>query len=490
MRVPPLVLLLGASLLACGPMASRRGATVLFASGADLQSINPLLTVHPLARQVQRYVLLTTLVRYDSLMRVEPALARRWQWSERGTRLRFTLSTALRWHDGVPTTARDAAWTLERAADARTGYPRRNDLADLHAARAVDDSTLELDFGVAPGAVPDVLTDLAILPHHLLDTVAPDHMRQAAWNEHPVGNGPFRFVAHEPNRRWVFERNPVFPIELGGPPLLDRLVIAVVDEPMTKLAALSSGELDFAALLPAYADFARRDPMLVVRDYPVLFTTGIVFNARRPPFDDPAARRRVDQALDRQALVEGFAYGFATPATSPIPPELKDPSSEFRVPAVSVRPAMENADRGAELGTRNSEPPIRFELLTVGSGEAALEQMIQAQLARHGMTVVLRQLELSTYLDRVYAAHQFEAAVLGTPGDLGLGYLEPLARLSGIPLPPRPRPEELLRFFRDSVPVAFLYHARGVQGINRRVQGVQLGLRGELATVSRWHVTP
>jgi peptide/nickel transport system substrate-binding protein len=116
--------------------------------------------------------------------------------------------------------------------------------------------------------------------------------------------------------------------------------------------------------------------------------------------------------------------------------------------------------------------------------------MIQAQLARHGMTVVLRQLELSTYLDRVYAAHQFEAAVLGTPGDLGLGYLEPLARLSGIPLPPRPRPEELLRFFRDSVPVAFLYHARGVQGINRRVQGVQLGLRGELATVSRWHVTP
>ncbi len=32
--------------------ATRRGATVLYASGADLQSANPLITLHPLARQV------------------------------------------------------------------------------------------------------------------------------------------------------------------------------------------------------------------------------------------------------------------------------------------------------------------------------------------------------------------------------------------------------------------------------------------------------
>ena len=58
--------------------AARRGATVLFASGADLQSMNPLVTLHPLARQVQRYVLLTTLARYDSALVPEPYLARAW----------------------------------------------------------------------------------------------------------------------------------------------------------------------------------------------------------------------------------------------------------------------------------------------------------------------------------------------------------------------------------------------------------------------------
>src|SRR5215813_12478186 len=82
--------------------ATRRGATVLYASGADLQSINPLLTELPLAKQVQRYVLLTTLVRYDSALGVEPYLARRWTWSGDHRELRFHLAAGVLWHDGVP----------------------------------------------------------------------------------------------------------------------------------------------------------------------------------------------------------------------------------------------------------------------------------------------------------------------------------------------------------------------------------------------------
>ena len=43
---------------------------------------------------------------------------------------------------------------------------------------------------------------------------------------------------------------------------------------------------------------------------------------------------------------------------------------------------------------------------------------------------------------------------------------------------------ELLR----EAPAAWLYHARGVQGVSRRLQGVTMDLRGELATLSEWHV--
>jgi peptide/nickel transport system substrate-binding protein len=494
-RRPALFLLLGL-VAGCGPDAARRGGTVLFASGADLQSINPLFTVHPLAKQVQRYVLLTTLVRYDSAMQITPYLARRWTWGRDGRRLTLILFHGLRWHDGVSTTARDAAWTLTQAGDPATGYPRQGDLAAVVSAAATDDTTLVLQFREPPGRIPDVLTDLAILPRHLLGSVPRARLRQAAWQERPVGNGPFRFLRHEANRRWVFERNPDFPEQLGGPPALERLVIAVVDEPMTKLAALTSGELDFAGIQPAHAQFVARDPRLVVRDYPLLFTTGIVFNGRRPPFDLLSQREKVARAIDRSALVAGFAYGFGTPADGPVPPELVIPGVECREAGSAQCPGPRAQTVSAHWdGMAGAIPahgpadtghsPAAFELLTVGSGEAALEQMLQAQLARAGITMRIRQLELSAFLDRVYGPHpDFEAALLGTPGDVGLGYLKPLAALSG--LHPPDGIEALLRFYEDSLPVAFLYHARGLQGVNRRIRGVQLGLRGELATVTSW----
>jgi len=38
------------------------------------------------------------------------------------------------------------------------------------------------------------------------------------------------------------------------------------------------------------------------------------------------------------------------------------------------------------------------------------------------------------------------------------------------------------------VPAAFVYHARGLQGLSRRLTGIELGVRGELASVTRWRL--
>src|SRR5262249_58796889 len=116
----------------------------------------------------------------------------------------------------------------------------------------------------------------------------------------------------------------------------------------------------------------------------------------------------VGQGTDRKALADGVLFVLATPAASPLPPQRG-----------SALPALH-----AALPLRPSAPPsLRFELLTVGSGEAALEQMIQAQLAKVGVRAELRQLELATYLDRAEGpSHAFDAAVMGTPGRLSLGH--------------------------------------------------------------------
>ena len=466
------VLLSGAA--ACSS-PGRRGEVVIFASGADLQSINPLLTVHPLARQVQRYALLTTIARYDSTLAPSPYLAREWTWSPDRRQLTLRLDGSVRWHDGRPTTARDAKWTLDAARDPAVGYPRQAELGDLASVTAPDDTTLTLAWTAPQDRFPDVLTDLAILPAHLLDTVPRDRLRQASWNEHPVGNGPFRFVRHEPNRRWVFARNPDFPASLGGPPRIDRLVIAVVDEAMTKLAALVDGELDFAGIQPGHAPFVRKQSDLQVIDYPLFFTYAIVLNTRRPPFDQLDVRRRLAAAIDRKELVDGYVYGFGTPASGPVPPGVPGALGDSATPSAPVAPSLAPS------------APVRLELLTVGTGDNILEQMLQAQLAKAGFTVVIRQLELSAFLDRVYGpAHDFAAAVMGVPGDLALGFLRPLGDVAGIAVPRDPVLAQ--RLFLDSLPAVFLYHARGVQGVNRRVLGVRMDARGELVTLSQWHI--
>src|SRR2546427_298853 len=151
-----------------------------------------------------------------------------------------------------------------------------------------------------------------------------------------------------------------------------------------------------------------------------------------------------------------------------------------------VRPIPTNPDSARRLlGGRH----IAFELLTVGSGEGALEQMIQARLAAVGFDVAIRQLELTAFLARVNSRQRdFTAAVLGTPGDPGLGYLQTLAELAGVR--PAPDPASAQRLFRDSLPVAFLYHVRGVQGMNRRVSGVRMDVRGELPTIAGWRTEP
>jgi peptide/nickel transport system substrate-binding protein len=98
-------------------------------------------------------------------------------------------------------------------------------------------------------------------------------------------------------------------------------------------------------------------------------------------------------------------------------------------------------------------------------------------------------LELSAFLDRVYGPrHDFDAAVMGIPGDPGLGYLTPLTELAGLAAPADPATAQ--RVFADRLPVAWLYHARGVQGMNRRVRGVTMDVRGELVSVARWWTAP
>jgi peptide/nickel transport system substrate-binding protein len=507
-----------AATVGCHP--EPHGDVVVFASGADLESANPLVTIHPLARQVQRYALFVTLARLDSSLAARPYAATSWQWSDDRRSLTLRLMPGLRWQDGAPTNAGDVAFTLEAARDPATGFSRAAELSDLERIEAPDDSTIVLRFVRAPPAFPEILCELPIVPRHLLASVPRAAMRSAEFNQSPIGNGPFLFRSRVRGQRWLLERNADFPKALGGPPRIAELIIAVVDEASTKFAGLVAGDLDVAGISPSMAELTERDPTLRVLSYPTLMSFAIVFAAHRPPFDDWRVRRAIELSLDRQRIVDGALAGFGVASASPLPPDHPFGSGALALRDTARADSLLDAAgwrRGADRLRHRDGRALEFELLTVGGADNAVEQLIQSDLARRGIRMFIRVRELGSFLTTARAPEKrFDALFTGIPGDLSLSYLsamfdtrqaggaldyssyhEPFldsllgaARSALTPTQARTAWAQVQSAIVDSAPAVWVYHARGVQGVSRRVSDISMDLRGELVSVSRWHVAP
>ena len=121
------------------------------------------MTIHPLSRQIQRFVLFVTLAKYDSALAPRPYAARSWTWSGDRRALTFRLVPTLAWQDGRPTTAADVAFTILAARDPRTGYARSADLAAVDTVVASNDSTAIVQFRSAQPSFPLVFCELPIL---------------------------------------------------------------------------------------------------------------------------------------------------------------------------------------------------------------------------------------------------------------------------------------------------------------------------------------
>lgn len=542
-------MLWGAWLTLCACVASPRpGDTVVLASGSDLESANPVVTMHGMSRQMQRHMLFVPLVRLDSLLQPEPWLARQWEWSEDRERLTFALRRDVYWHDGVPTTARDVELTFLAVMDPATASPRAGDLRSVLSVSALNDSMVQFVFAEPQPTLPLIFAELPPVPAHVLQSVPMSEWRQHPFATAPVGNGPFRFVSRDAGQRWRFVRNESFPQALGGPPSMRSVVIAVVDEPATKFAGLVSGDLDMAGVSPSMAALVQRDPMLQLETPPVLFTTMLAFNTTQAPFADVRVRRAVSMALNRQRIVEVAVAGYAVPASGAVPPGIfpadqlsplhntnvadsRTRVADARMSAAdeartahSATPVQTNAQAHALLdsagwrangsGTRTRHGvALAVTLLTVSTGDLAVEQLVQDDLRRIGISVTVRSVELATFLTLLRAPDKnYDLAYTGIPGDLALGHLIAMfhgaqrggaldytgyhtaaldsllnaAALAGTSATRASAWARVSASLDSAAPVAFVYHARGVQGRAKSLEGVVMDLRGELTTIARW----
>ncbi len=510
------LMLVPVALLAGCAGSPRSAETIVIASGTDLEGMQPLTTVHPLSRQVQRYLVFTPLVRLSAQLQPEPWAASGWQWNAARTQLRFVVDTTLHWHDGAGVTAADARFTLDRARDVATGYARRGDLAAIDSARVPTPDTLVLHFARPQVDVPLVLAELPLLPMHRLRNVAATALRKDAFTFAPIGSGPYRVVSREAGQRWILERVPTFPARLGGVAATRTLVVAVVDEATTKVAGLVSGAVDIAGVNPATAALVRRDPTLRVLDYPTFFTNWLIFNPACAAVQDVRVRKAIALSLDRRRIVDAGVGGFGVPSAAHTADAARDTTRADTVRADSLLDAAgwRRAARGIRMRQGNA---LVLTTLTVGAGDNPVEQLLQADLRERGIEVRIATRDMGSLLSstrtnaadhcatytgvagdpaRSQLAALFDPAAPGGALDLGahrpanLGPAFATLRALGDTTARARIWHDIFTILDDSVPATPIFHSRGVQGLTRRLQHVTIDLRGELFSAARWTLAP
>ena len=523
--VGTLLLLLG--VCACGDAspgdeAARpvRGGTAVIAGQGDLAALNPLSANEQTTEQLLRHGLFVPLVAQDAQGDYVPALAE--SWSAQGdSAVLFHLRRDLRWHDGVPTTARDVAFTFARIKDPATGFPYGGRFQGWRAVEAVDSFTVRATLEPHIDALAAWATT-PLAPAHLLDTVPPERTAVAAFGRRPVGNGPFRFVEWRAGDRLVLEANPDFPEGLGGRPPLDRLVYRVIPDLTAQLAELETGQVDVVLNVSA-AEAARVAERQRIIEGPRQQFAFIGWNGRRGALADARVRRALTLALDREAMVELLRGGYGEPALGPVPPGHWAFADELEPPPFDPEAARALLD---EAGVRDRDGdglregpdgrPLRIELKFPAQDPAfrSASQLVASDLERVGVTVAPAAVEGSTLIAQVTSAERpFDAILLtwsvddvgaarslfhseALDGPLQLaGYASPRADslldvVAGAVSREEAAPawRELQTLLREEQPWSFLYYFSMLSGVSERLRGVEMDGRGQLATLGSWWV--
>ena len=389
-----------------------RGGSLTVAVSAEPPVMDPSAsTSQEIARMLYDNVL-QGLVKFDRRGEIVPALAERWTVSEDGLTYTFHLRRGVRFHDGSEFTARDAVFKFERARTPGSGHVQSQYYQDIATVEAPDVHTVVFRLR-QPNA--EFLFNLA-RPESVIGPAGRVEEQQT----HPIGTGPFRFVAWDRGVGVRLERFEGYYVP--GVPYLDRVTFRFLPDPNAQLAALRAGDIDVIGygLSPESAVALERDRRfrLAVGASTVEVVVGM--NNARPPFDDVRVRRAIQHAVRRDELLEGVMMGMGQPIgshRSPVESCYVDLSGFYPHDPQRARQLLQEAGYGPGN-------PLRFTFTLPAPYEYArrLGEAVAAQLARVGVEARLEVVEWSTWLSRVFRGGDYQMTIIGhsEPNDINI----------------------------------------------------------------------
>lgn len=515
------------------PDDPRYGGTVVVAGIGELaDGMNAAVSSDYAATQHQQFVNLMTLLDYDENGQARPYLAERWDIAADNSSITFHLRRDVRWHDGEQTDAHDVAFTWVTVTNPLTAFPNAaywdHYVKGAEGVEVIDDFTVRI-FMEAHAEFLDPFRSVAILPEHLLGDVPAEELKQHPYGTRcPVGNGPFVFVSHSAQDRWVFEANPAFPAGLGGRPFIDRYVYRIIPEQTTLLTELLTEGIDvYISPAPNQAQRILDSPALDLRRYTFRNYVLVAWNSRRPQLSDARVRRAITLGTDREVIVQAILEGYGTVANSGVPPFHwafdADVGASAGYDPEAAKALLEEAgwtDRDGDGVRENADgEPLSFSIKynTGNQQRQDIAEIMQAQLADIGIAVQPQVVEWATLLQQINTPElrDFDGVVMSWVVEFKLDDMDlfhsdridqPYA-WSGTSNPDMDRLLEALSMTVDrdealalwaeyqqvvmeEQPYTFFYFPDRLDGINQRVKGVEMDARGDWLNIREWYLDP
>ncbi len=268
----------------------------------------------------------------DAAAKPVPGVAESWTVSEDGLVWTFKLKQTV-WSDGAPVTAHDFVFAFRRLLDPKTvgavyasiQYGIRNARevnggrmpVDQLGVRAIDDYTLEMTLETPMPFLPGVLKHYTAypLPRHVLEKVGD------AWTspENIVVNGAYKVIEWRSGDFLRAVRNDRFQ---GAADLcFSEIVYYPQSDHDQMVRRAQAGDIDMNNSFPTgQLDETRRKLPGWPRISPMMATTYVVANTKRPPFDDARVRKALALAMDREYITASILKGGQIPAYGFVPP--------------------------------------------------------------------------------------------------------------------------------------------------------------------------
>ncbi|OCX58113.1 hypothetical protein BFP70_18795 [Thioclava sp. SK-1] len=395
------------------PMAfGQEASTLVIAVPADAAGLEPGINkAEPIGSEVILNVF-DTLVAWESpdFKRLEGRLAKDWSISDDGRTFSFALRDDVTFHDGTPFNSDAVKFSINRTV-AMNPYVE----ATLGLVKDIETPSPTQVIFTLSRPYPAFLSILAQPQSAIVSPTAVEKYGDDFAN-HPVGTGPFKFRAYQPDTRIVLDANSEY---FRGAPQLHRLIYTVIPEASTRRLELENGGVDIiqqagqlsavpSEEMAAFVDNAD----IQILESPSQIIRQLEFNnsLRDGPFADPRVRRAIAMAIDYDGLLDGVFEGTAERVYGP----LTSNSWAFDPAVQDLAPKYDPAAARALLQEASVDPAALTVKLYSFQGAlwGAVATFVQANLADIGVHVDIAQTEFPSYR-ALHVAGEWEMALDG-----------------------------------------------------------------------------